>query len=397
MRSALAALCSLLALSGCDVPVPVAGPSDAAGIPDMSSAKVISGELSGSDGTRATGALQDEAQTVLVASGSVLHTQMDSDDLDPYLTVACEGQTPLTNDDWQGSRSRSYVRFANTTTAAVRCRVLASAYSTDARGAYTVRTLVDEPPAPLAAQPLPVPSQRSGALTAGTSSAPLIASGAARRADLYTVELRRGQTITVRMESSDFDTYLLVRRNAAGIARNDDFEGSRDVSQVQFTASDAGTYEIYAGTFSETGLGRYSLALTDNGRSDASAPAPAPRPAPAARLAEDQTHEGSISDEDAEVRLTASGDLRKADTYSVELQRGQTLTVEMEATQSSLDTYLLLTRDGNSIARNDDAGSTRRSRIETTVSATGTYQIHAGTFTSTGRGPYTLRYSISGG
>jgi len=175
-----------------------------------------------------------------------------------------------------------------------------------------------------------------------------------------------GQSATIRMESSSFDPYLKVLRNGQFSARNDDFGGSRSVSQVE--VSGAGTYTVLAGAFSAiNNTGGYTLAVTAARQNT---------PVPNAS-GDGSTVQGTISDSDTRVALTASDALRLADAYSVSLQAGQTLIATMES--SAFDTYLKLMRGGEFVARNDDAGSTSRSEIRHVASASGTYTLYAGT------------------
>ena len=70
--------------------------------------------------------------------------------------------------------------------------------------------------------------------------------------------MRAGQTLVVEMESGSFDTYLKLVQGSTYIARNDD-DGSTRRSAIRYTATNSGTYTIYAGTFTESGRGAYTL------------------------------------------------------------------------------------------------------------------------------------------
>ena len=375
-----------LAMTACDIPVPT-DTSGTVAEPDLRGATVASGELTDSDGQRENGQKRDVIATVSIPAGGTLQAMMESDTFDTYLVVEVVGSAQtFTNDDFNGSQRRSFIAQTNPTRASMDARIVASAYGSAARGAYSVRYLVTKPPKAPDARALSVPSTVSGAITAATPEAPLTSSDAARRADAYSFTLRAGQTATVRMESSAFDTYLKVLRNGAFETRNDDF-GSRSVSQVSL--SQPGTYTVLAGTFTAEGAGAYTLSVQLDGASGPAAPASGGA-TPAA--SQGTALDGAITDADGEVALTANDDLRKADGYEVEVRAGQTLVVEMES--GSFDTYLKLVRGGTYIARNDDDGSTRRSAIRHTATDSGTYTVYAGTFTETGRGAYTLRWRV---
>ena len=410
MRAFLASLLVWTLTVGCDVPIPM-GTTTAATLtmPDFGpGTETYTGTLTESDGARpGTGsqAKADLVATVGVAPGETVHVLMESTVFDTYVMLM-DGQTELArNDDWQGSRSRSFTAHTNTGATAQDVEVWAAGYTASSLGAYTVRVLVSEPARPPSdAIPITGPGTLSGSITAATAEYPLLLSGTPRRAVAYAAPLQAGQTVTARMESTDFDTYLLVQRGDEAVARNDDYQASRSVSQVTFTASASGVYTLFAGQFSATASpGNFTLTVTIaggvqeediigelDGLSDTPPTPTGPPPRPDA--AQSGSFDGALTDDDGEVALTSSGDLRKADAYTFDLAAGQALDLEMEST--TFDTYLRVFRSGLSVAYNDDAGSTRRSALRYTAPSAGTYTVYAGTFTLSGRGTYSLRYTI---
>lgn len=373
--------------SGCDIPIPTEGPASTGQLPDLTEATVLSGSLTDSDASRSNGSKEDEAARVVVPPGATLHVLLESQVFDPYLTVRVEGTTQsFSNDDWNGSRQQSFVSQRNSSTSPITAVILASAYGTTGRGAYTVKHLVVEPPPLPKARTLSLPATQTGTLTASTSRVPLLSNDAERPADVYAFSLAQGESATVRLESSEFDTYLKVLRDGLFLDRNDDFAGSRSVSQV--TVTGPGQITVMAGAFSATAnTGSYRLSITPEG---SAAPAPAPSTDPTGTGL--GSFQGEISASDGAVPLTANDDLRRADAYTVELRAGQTLVATMEST--GFDTYLKLVRGSVFVARNDDAGSTRRSEIRQRIAVDGTYTVYAGTFTDAGRGAYTLSLRV---
>ena len=379
----LVLLALLLPLAACDLyglPAgsgPAVTPSVA---PDLSDATLVTGVLTRGDAMRAEGIFQDVVAAVTVPPGGKLEVMLESDAFDTYLLVELVGtERVLTNDDFNGSRAQSLIVQPNPGAEPVEARIVASSFAAGATGAYRLRYAVREaPPTPEGVALRP--GTASGELTAATAAVPLLAAGTPRRAVVYTATLQGGVPATIRMESAAFDPYLRVQRVGQPVAYNDDFQGSRSVSQVTFTPAATGDYTVYAGTFSETGRGAFSLAL-----STGSAP-PAALPPGASRV------DGALTDGDGEVALTLAGDRRKADAYTLELRAGQVLTAELQST--AFDTYLMLAQGEAALARNDDAGGTQRSALTFTAPATGAYTLYAGTFTAAGRGAYTLSYTI---
>jgi sugar lactone lactonase YvrE len=95
------------------------------------------------------------------------------------------------------------------------------------------------------------------------------------RGDLYMFQGATGQVVTIRMESTAFDTYLiLVGPGGLEVARNDDSEGTTNSLISNFTLPQTGSYIIEATAFSSDGRGSYTLSLAVTG-----APLP-PRPTP---------------------------------------------------------------------------------------------------------------------
>ncbi|HEX9951553.1 MAG TPA: hypothetical protein VGB53_07280 [Rubricoccaceae bacterium] len=127
--------------------------------------------------------------------------------------------------------------------------------------------------APAGGKPAPGGSAPAGAASAGgaqTHSGTLedgdetLDSG--EFADGYTVEATAGQTITVDLTSSDFDTYVILRSPSGEQFDNDDFDGSTEHSQIVQRAGEGGTWRVVATTYEEGMGGAYRLAIRTGGR-----------------------------------------------------------------------------------------------------------------------------------
>lgn len=74
--------------------------------------------------------------------------------------------------------------------------------------------------------------------------------------DVYEFEGQAGQAITIRLESAEFDTYvLLTDADGERIAENDDVSASNTHSQLTVELTANGTYRIFANSYDETGRG----------------------------------------------------------------------------------------------------------------------------------------------
>ncbi|MEM8599686.1 MAG: pre-peptidase C-terminal domain-containing protein [Bacteroidota bacterium] len=78
--------------------------------------------------------------------------------------------------------------------------------------------------------------------------------------ETYTFEAESGDEVIVRMESSSFDTFLFVYSPTDQEDFNDDFEGT-SVSQLEFTASESGTYTVWATSYGAESTGEYTLEI----------------------------------------------------------------------------------------------------------------------------------------
>ena len=92
--------------------------------------------------------------------------------------------------------------------------------------------------------------------------------------DLFQFSGVAGQTVTIDMTSSAFDTYLyLLDPTPVAVASNDDSGGSTN-SQIVFTLTAPGTWTVGATSLAPNKLGSYALTL----QCSTSAPTPTPTP-----------------------------------------------------------------------------------------------------------------------
>ncbi len=120
-------------------------------------------------------------------------------------------------------------------------------------------------PAPSpAATPAPkqitIPTEVQGELKQGTSAV-LRSDGSLY--DAYTFDGKQGQTITIRMESSQFDTYLgLLDPEGKIIGENDDAQQGSNNSAIQLTLPADGKYTIIANGYDRSSQGAYTLRVS---------------------------------------------------------------------------------------------------------------------------------------
>ena len=190
-------------------------------------------------------------------------------DFDTYLMLLGPGDFRQENDD---ADDVGHSAIEADLTAAGTYRVLVTSYAPDQIGSYD---LTVERGAVVASgdqrdvQTLTVGGVAAGTLEPGDGE---LETGEYR--DLWVVDGRAGQTLTVEISSSDFDTYLmLVSPDGDVVDENDDTDGGTD-SRISVRLPSTGRYRVVATTYRAGDVGGYSLRAN---AASASASAPTPR------------------------------------------------------------------------------------------------------------------------
>jgi len=197
--------------------------------------------------------------------------------------------------------------------------------------------------------------------------------------DGYRFEGQAGQRIRVDMNSTAFDTFLLVGVHGPGgltaIAENDDSGAGTDSSVMLTLPSDA-RYEIWASSYAVGETGAYSLLLTDMG----------PEPEPGSLLI-GSTIRGALSESDP---MAVDGIYYDAYRFSAEAGRA----VRITATSNAIDSYLQLgqmeERVFNVLQEDDDGLSDLNSLITFTPEMDGTYVVRVRSYGAGEVGDYVL-------
>jgi hypothetical protein len=289
-----------------------------------------------------------------------------------------------------------------------------SGAQTPAQAAYQQRA---ERPMQQAGRPAPqareeAPRQSGGTrLSLGQQTQGQLAEGDSRLAsgeysDVYTMQARRGQTYTIRMNSSEFDPYLLVRGPGGLSVDNDDDPagaGSLD-SRLVFTAAEDGEVQIRATSYQSGETGRYALSLEAGGEATAqTAPGPgrgAPPPIVQTQPAPQQPRTPQVAQLVLGTPVAGTllqGDRQRAsgkyeDVFTFQGRRGET--VELQLSSSDFDPFLVVNGPDGFSAFNDDdpqAQGSVNSRLVLSLPADGVYRVSATSFRSSEVGSYQLR------
>ncbi len=371
----------------------------------------VNGTLARGDSTLDSGEFRD-AYSFRGNAGDRINLRMSSSEFDSYLILKGPLDFSEENDDAaEGDRTAGIdVRLPTTGD----YTVTATSYEPGESGRYALSFIAGGATTTRPAQPraqLTPPARPrgnsfgnlNGRRTSGATQATVASNGALRPGDTagqlargdstlttgefvdaWTLDVRQGQTYTVRLSSGDFDPYLLVR-GPGGLSEDNDDDASQrgsNASRITFTAPADGQATISATSYQSGETGRYELAL----QAGEGGPAPTPQisssSAPALSLGE--TREGRLA---TGARTLASGEY--VNDFSFEGRQGQQLDLRLASTE--FDPYVQISGPGEFSRFNDDSedgGSD--SRLLVTLPADGRYVISATSFAGGETGAYRL-------
>ena len=306
---------------------------------------------------------------------------------DPYLRGIHDASgNPIdgTTDDDSGIGRNSRVTL--TPTQAGTYYVSAGAWS-DREGTYTLR--VTDVTSGIA-DDLPAVTGTTGTVAVGGTATGEIEYNGDH--DWFAVTLAAGRTYRFDLEGTEtnggtmYNPYLRGIHDSSGNlipGTTDDDDGACRNSRLTFTASQAGTYYVSAGGWSDQ-EGTYTLRVTDD--TDG--------------IADDYTA-GTGTTGTVAVGGTATGEIEYNDSedwFAVTLEAGKTYRFDLEGRVTSggtlSDAYLrgIYDADGNLIpgTTNDENGVGQNGRVDFTATEAGTYYVSAGAWNDR-EGTYTLR------
>jgi hypothetical protein len=331
--------------------------------------RIERGNLEVGDGRRPEGQYQD-AYTFAGTAGEEVVFDMRSDDFDTYLIVRSPSGVETTNDDYNGDTRRSVV--TRTLSESGQYQVVASSFFEDDAGPYTLSIS-----RPMATAP-ELRIQENGTLAQGDATRQ---SGAF--ADSYTFDGSPGRRAVIDLNSTDFDTYLVLTSPSGAVIENDDFD-SLSHSRIDSELGESGTYTVDVTSYSADETGAYRLTID---RSQAITTVQQANRDPI-ELAFGQTANGSLAANDLE---TEPG--KYSDNYYFVGQAGQNVRVELNST--NFDTYLIVRSPSGQQYDNDDfESSLSRSRIDLALNESGRYQVIATSYGTGMTGAYQLSASV---
>ena len=343
------------------------------------------GTLGAGDETLRTGEFQ-ETWRFAGRRGQQVVVRLASTDFDPYLLARGPGGFSEENDDDPSERGSRNSRLELTLPADGEYRFVATSYRAGETGGYAISVEGCGASAPVASTGAPAGSVSAGSIAAGQSVSGRLERGDAQLRsgefmDSYTLSGTRGQRLEIRLNSTEFDPYVIIRGPGGYSEFNDDdVEGGTANSHLVVTLPTDGTYQVIATTYRPGESGAYQLSVGSTSAVAAGAGAATN----AAALTMGQSATGTLATGDDTLQ---TGEF--VDRYSFAGHRGDRVGVNM--TSRAFDSYLLLIAPSGRQEENDDAANgVTDSRIETVLAEEGTYTILATSYARGGTGDYQL-------
>ncbi len=189
-------------------------------------------------------------------AGQRITIEMSSQDIDPYLILLNSDGSELAQDDDGGGEKNA--KIVVTLPVDGTYTFLANSYEAGESGDYRLKLSTSLSRL--------TPRLRSNRLllnqegTLDASDAVLPSDGS--RYDEYTFEGEAGQSVTIKLESTDFDPYVaLFGPNGRLVAENDNASPSEQNSAITITLPMTGRYRVVVNAYDDTGRGQYLLTV----------------------------------------------------------------------------------------------------------------------------------------
>jgi len=184
-------------------------------------------------------------------AGQQVVINMASNEFNSYLILLTPTGTALAQDDDSGGSGNSQLNVTLPDNGTY--IILANSYAPGETGNYLLELVA----ANSNSEPVQTILQTEGVLTDGS---PTLQDGSLYEEHSFQGEA--GQTVTISLESSEFDTYLiLLGPNDQLLGENDDASSETLNSALTITLPIAGTYRVIANAYEPSGQGRYRLTV----------------------------------------------------------------------------------------------------------------------------------------
>ncbi|HAO13932.1 MAG TPA: serine protease [Planktothrix sp. UBA8407] len=187
-------------------------------------------------------------------AGQEVVIEMNSKEVDSYLILLTEaGEELAQDDDGGGEKNAKIVATLPTDGTYI---LLVNSYEAGEAGAYRLHLKATEsssnsPRGQLILNQKGVLENQDSVLSSDNSLY-----------DEYTFDGKQGQSVVIRLESQDFDSYLaLFDPQGKLIAENDDASQSDKNAQIRVTLPATGRYRVVVNAYDKTGRGQYLLTV----------------------------------------------------------------------------------------------------------------------------------------
>ncbi|MEC4868286.1 MAG: trypsin-like peptidase domain-containing protein [Jaaginema sp. PMC 1078.18] len=193
-------------------------------------------------------------------AGMTVDVQMNGQGLDPYLILIGPGGQEIAQDDDSGGNYNARIRAVLPVDGSY--LIVANSYQGGESGTYSLQARSSSGQSQARRSSPPSSSgillQRQGVLGPGAQ----VMRSDGSLYDEYVFEGQAGQTITMTLQSPDFDTYLiLVDESGRKIGENDDASPTSTDSQLRLTLPRGGVYRAIVNAYDRGGRGRYLLTI----------------------------------------------------------------------------------------------------------------------------------------
>ena len=314
--------------------------------------------------------------------GHTLAIEMQSSALDSYVMVLGPNGELWENDDAEGTLNS---RLEVPVPSAGQYRVVATTYRAGMTGAYELK--IFEPSRQASADPRPAnqaagePRSIQGSLAQGD---PTLSSG--EFMDAIEMSFRAGERVQLDLQSTEFDTYLIVRAPSGAQQDNDDVQSGNTNSALSYSVTEDGPHRVIVTSYRPGETGAYTLRVTGGGAvTPPQNPQNPQNPQPPPSNEGWQRQTGSLAQGD---RTLQSGEF--VDVFPMQFPAGARVRIEARSTE--FDTYLIVRPPGGGQAQqNDDASPPdTNAGLDLVATAGGTYEVAVTSYRPGETGNYEL-------
>jgi len=326
---------------------PVATPLDLAGVPHLS----VEGAFDDDDLRRAGDGSRFDLYELRLDMGQRVVIEVDAESSGAAVWVTAPTGETIAEAHGAGTGDAALVDVTAPYTGLYR---LGLAESGGSPGAYTL-SVRDQADGSDQHVEIAVGAAVTGTLEHGDARRP----GPESYRDTYTFDLEQGDSLEIRLDSTELDPYLLLHGPDGNLLAQDDDGGGGLNSRIHLIALESGSYVVHASSY-QPAIGSYTLVVD---RFE-------PPPVSVTAVAMGDTVEGVLSE--ADPRSPRYGTL--IDTYSIRLEQGTRFEAVMRS--SVLDAYLtVVDPNGEPLAEDDDSGGGLDASITLSASLSGEYLI----------------------